>query len=183
MDATAFEAELKRDGFEVVHGEAEKGPDAPMHVHDFDLRFLVIDGAFTLVLENERRLHNPGDVCVVPRNVMHNEILATQHLRFVAGQRPVRIAADGAAFDAELQRDGYKIVKGGFNPAPDAAFHRHDFDVRFMVLEGALTITREFDRHTYKAGDTCYVPAGTLHQESTEGRAVRYIAGTRPAAA
>lgn len=179
MNTAAFEAELARDGFEIVHGEAEKGPDAPMHIHDFDLRFLVLEGAFTLVLENERRLHNPGDVCVVPRNVMHNEILATKHLRFVAGQRPVRAAADGAVFEAELQRDGYKIVKGDFRAGPDGKAHTHDFDVRFMVLEGALTITREFDRHTYKAGDTCIVPAGTRHEENTEGAVIRYIAGTR----
>jgi quercetin dioxygenase-like cupin family protein len=150
-----------------------------MHIHDFDLRFLVLDGAFTLVLGNERRLHKAGDVAVIPSGVMHNEIVE-QKMRYVAGQRPIKAAAlDGTAFEAELQGQGYGIVKGEFRPAPDAQAHTHAFDVRFMILAGALTITRDFDRHTYRAGDTCFVPAGTRHAESAGPETVRYIAGTR----
>src|SRR5581483_9735791 len=111
-------------GYDIVHGEAAKGPDAPMHNHDFDLRFLVVEGAVELVLANERRVFHPGEICVVPRNVLHNEVLATERLRYIGGQRPVRSATrDGAAFEAELQRDGYKVIKGDFQPGPGAEGH------------------------------------------------------------
>lgn len=87
---------------------------------------------------------------------------------------------DSAEFESELQQQGYRIVKGEFRTDPEPRPHAHDFDVRFLVLEGSITIVRGNDRHTYGCGDVCFVPAGTMHQEHVEADAMRYIAGTRP---
>jgi quercetin dioxygenase-like cupin family protein len=88
---------------------------------------------------------------------------------------------DSAEFEAGLQQQGYKIVKGEFRPNPETRPHAHDFDVRFLVLEGSITIVLGNDRHTYSSGDVCFVPAGTMHEECVEADAMRYIAGTRHA--
>ena len=59
----------------------------------------------------------------------------------------------------------------------------HDFDARLFVLEGSITLVFGADRCTFGPGDSCNVPAGTMHEEHTEADGVRYMAGRRPAAA
>ena len=36
------------------------------------------------------------------------------------------------------------------------------------------------DRVTYGPGDSCSVPAGTVHEEHTDADGVRYVSGRRP---
>jgi quercetin dioxygenase-like cupin family protein len=95
------------------------------------------------------------------------------------GIRIRMMSMDGAEFEADLLREGYRIVRGEFRPDLEPRPHAHDFDVRFLVLEGSITIVRGNDRHTYGSGDVCFVPAGTMHEEYVEAHAMRYIAGTR----
>jgi quercetin dioxygenase-like cupin family protein len=44
-----------------------------------------------------------------------------------------------------------------------------------------MTITLVFgtDRITYRPGDSCSVPAGTVHEEHTGADGVRYVSGRR----
>jgi quercetin dioxygenase-like cupin family protein len=88
---------------------------------------------------------------------------------------------DRATFEAELKRDGWRIVEGGVGPEEHRPAHCHDFDARFLVIEGAFTLVVDGQRSTYRAGDTCIVPAGTFHEEHTEQDGARIIAGTRQA--
>jgi hypothetical protein len=50
------------------------------------------------------------------------------------------------------------------------------------VLEGSIKLVFGADRCTYRPGDACNVPAGTMHEEHTEADGVRHLAGRRPAA-
>lgn len=73
---------------------------------------------------------------------------------------------DRATFEAELERDGYEI---GTNTTPGAKVnpeHSHPFDVRVMVVQGALTLTTGGATRTYKPGDTFSMAKGCLHSES-----------------
>jgi quercetin dioxygenase-like cupin family protein len=73
---------------------------------------------------------------------------------------------DQAAFEADLKRDGYEV---GVNTTPGAKVnpeHSHPFDVRALVMEGGLTLTRDGAVQTYKAGETFSMPRGCLHFES-----------------
>ena len=73
---------------------------------------------------------------------------------------------DQAAFESELKRDGYEVQ---VNTTPGAKVnpeHSHPFDVRAMVMQGALTLTRDGDAQTFKAGETFSMPRGCLHFES-----------------
>jgi quercetin dioxygenase-like cupin family protein len=69
-------------------------------------------------------------------------------------------------FEAELQRDGYDMFT---NTTPGAKMnpeHSHPFDVRAMVVEGALTLTSEGQSRTYRAGEIFTMSRGCLHSES-----------------
>jgi quercetin dioxygenase-like cupin family protein len=90
---------------------------------------------------------------------------------------------DRDGFEAELRRDGYELMDAELEPDRDHPAHSHEFDVRFLVLEGVFTVTLADGAHTYVAGDTCLVPAGTLHAERTGSSGARFAVGTRPAAA
>ena len=73
---------------------------------------------------------------------------------------------DRATFEAELARDGYEV---GTNTTPSVKVnpeHSHPYDVRAMVVQGALTLTSEGKSVTYKAGETFTMARGCLHSES-----------------
>jgi quercetin dioxygenase-like cupin family protein len=87
---------------------------------------------------------------------------------------------DRAAFERQLQAEGYgEIVDRRMDPNHTNPEHSHEFDARVMVLEGSITIGRDGAQHTYGAGDSCAITAGTLHTEQCGPDGVRYLAGRR----
>ena len=84
-----------------------------------------------------------------------------------------------ADFEAELVRDGYEIREGEIEPNVHREAHAHGFDARVLVLDGSITLVFSQDRVTYGPGDSCSVPAGTMHEEHTEAPGVRYVSGRR----
>jgi hypothetical protein len=44
--------------------------------------------------------------------------------------------------------------------------HSHPFDVKAMVLKGALTLNRDGGSQTYKPGEVFAMPRGCVHYES-----------------
>jgi quercetin dioxygenase-like cupin family protein len=91
------------------------------------------------------------------------------------------MAMNRAEFEADLRREGYELREGKIEPNVDRDAHAHEFDARLFVLEGSITLVLGGDRCTYGPGDSCNVPAGTMHEEHTEADGVRFLAGRRPA--
>ena len=86
-------------------------------------------------------------------------------------------------FEADLRREGYEVREGEIKPDEHRAAHAHGFDARLLVLDGSITLVFGDDRQTFGPGDSCAVPAGTMHEEHTEADGVRYVSGRRSAAA
>lgn len=87
-----------------------------------------------------------------------------------------------AEFEADLLREGYEVREGEIEPNVQRESHAHGFDARVFVLDGSITLVFGDDRHTYGPGDSCTVPAGTMHEEHTEADGVRYVSGRRSTA-
>ena len=87
-----------------------------------------------------------------------------------------------ADFEAEIRREGYEVREGEIKPHVHREPHAHDFDARLFVLTGVLTMAFGNDRVAYGPGESCNVPAGTVHAEHTEADGVRYVFGKRDAA-
>ena len=88
MDRATFEAELTRDGYTVV--SVAMKPDAvnPEHVHPFDARLLVTDGAMTIVREDSpTRTHRAGETFEMPVGTKHSESAGNAGAVYVAGRR------------------------------------------------------------------------------------------------
>ena len=88
-----------------------------------------------------------------------------------------------AEFEAVLRDEGYEVSEGEIQPNVHRDAHAHGFDARVFVLDGSITLVFGEDRVTYGPGDSCSVPAGTMHEEHTEAGGVRYVAGRRSASA
>jgi mannose-6-phosphate isomerase-like protein (cupin superfamily) len=84
-------------------------------------------------------------------------------------------------FEADLKHEGYDIFYGGMRAEHVNPDHSHDWDARVMVIGGEITITRGGKPQTFRAGDSCAVPAGEMHVEVVGPQGVAYIAGRRAA--
>ena len=66
MNRTEFEADLRREGYEVSEGEINPNQHRAAHAHDFDVRLLVLNGSIALVCGNDRGDYGPNDTCHIP---------------------------------------------------------------------------------------------------------------------
>jgi mannose-6-phosphate isomerase-like protein (cupin superfamily) len=92
------------------------------------------------------------------------------------------MAMNRAEFEADVRREGYELREGKIEPNVHRDAHAHEFDARLLVLGGSITLVFGTDRCTYGPGDSCSVPAGTMHEEHTEADGVRFLAGRRSTA-
>jgi quercetin dioxygenase-like cupin family protein len=80
------------------------------------------------------------------------------------------------SFEDELKREGYEINERTTPGAKVNPEHKHPFDVKALVLEGAISLTREGETKTYKAGEIFSMQRGCLHSESYgEGQTVTLV--------
>lgn len=82
-----FEAELRRDGYEVREGEFKPNVHREAHAHEFDARVFVLDGSATLVFGKDRVTYQPGDSCTIAAGTMHEEHTEGDGARYVSGLR------------------------------------------------------------------------------------------------
>jgi quercetin dioxygenase-like cupin family protein len=86
---------------------------------------------------------------------------------------------DRLEFEAELRRDGYRIVNSSIKPNLVAPNHCHDFDAKALVLGGEITITHDNSPSTYRPGQCFEVPAGCMHAEHVGPEGVALLSGRR----
>jgi quercetin dioxygenase-like cupin family protein len=82
----AFESDLRREGFEVVHGGQKAGHSAEAHAHDFDARIMVLGGEITLTRDGKAETFRAGDHCEVSAGCMHAEQVGPEGVAFIAGK-------------------------------------------------------------------------------------------------
>ena len=73
---------------------------------------------------------------------------------------------DQKTFEAALKKEGYEVMTNTTPGAKVNPEHSHPFDVKAMVLTGALTLNRDGGSQTYKPGEIFAMPRGCVHYES-----------------
>ncbi|MCW5736224.1 MAG: cupin domain-containing protein [Enhydrobacter sp.] len=86
---------------------------------------------------------------------------------------------DQQAFKAELERDGYAVMTNTTPGAKVNPEHSHPFDVKAVVVEGALTLNCDGQSRTYKPGEIFTMPRGCLHSESYGAEGAVVLAGRK----
>ncbi|HTE36809.1 MAG TPA: cupin domain-containing protein [Reyranella sp.] len=86
---------------------------------------------------------------------------------------------DQQAFEAELERDGYAVMTNTTPGAKVNPEHSHPFDVKAMVMEGALTLSCDGQSRTYKPGEIFTMARGCLHSESYDAGGAVVLVGRK----
>ena len=89
----AFESDLRREGFEVLHGGHKPGHKGDPHAHDFDARIMVLSGELTLIRDGKPETFRAGGHCEVPAGCMHAEQAGPEGAAYIAGKAYRRKAA------------------------------------------------------------------------------------------
>jgi quercetin dioxygenase-like cupin family protein len=176
MDRLAFEAELRREGYSVVNSSLKPNMCVDDHVHDFDAKLLVLGGEITITRDGKAETFRAGHCCAVPANATHAEQVGPEGVAYVAGRRrggPLT----RQAFEDDLRREGFEVINGGQKADMTEDLHAHDFDVRIMVLGGAITLIRDGASRTFGPGECCEIPDGCLHATKTGPEGVAYLVG------
>lgn len=88
----AFESDLRREGFEIVHGGQSPGFCEELHAHDFDARILVLGGEITLVRDNRSETFRAGDHCEIPAGCQHTAQVGPEGVAYLVGKSAPRAA-------------------------------------------------------------------------------------------
>lgn len=86
MDRTAFEAELHREGRQIVTVTMRPGQVNPEHAHDFEARVMVIAGSMTVDYGDHSTTCNEGDTLTVQAGRRHAELAGPTGATYVAGR-------------------------------------------------------------------------------------------------
>ena len=87
MDATAFEAKLKQDGYrEIATRSREHCPANAEHAHEFSVRGLVTAGEFIIGRSGVARSYKAGDVFEVAAGQLHSEAVGPEGARITTGR-------------------------------------------------------------------------------------------------
>ncbi len=87
MNQSEFEADLKREGYEVFYGGLRADQMNPDHTHDWHARVMVTGGEITITRDGKAEKFGVGDSCAVAAGEMHAETVGAQGVAFVSGRR------------------------------------------------------------------------------------------------
>jgi quercetin dioxygenase-like cupin family protein len=87
MDRTAFEAELNREGYEIVTNTMAPNKLNDEHAHSFDAYLLVTAGQMTIAANGERHTYQTGETFRMPAGCRHSETAGPEGATYIAGRR------------------------------------------------------------------------------------------------
>lgn len=87
---------------------------------------------------------------------------------------------DSGEFEGELKQAGFLDIETKKSPANFTSKpHSHPFDVRALVLDGEITLTKEGQPRTYRAGEIFEMDASCVHTEQYGPAGTTYLVGRR----
>jgi quercetin dioxygenase-like cupin family protein len=88
MNQSAFEAELRAAGYTQIEIKAiDPRPANEAHSHDYGVRGLVLEGAFTVKQADRSVTYLPGEIFTVAAGQSHTEEIGPQGARVFVGRK------------------------------------------------------------------------------------------------
>ena len=87
MDPDVFERELRQEGYEVLTKNLEPDGKLPEHEHSWDVKGLVLQGAFIIGTDGRETTYRPGEVFRLPAGARHIERHGPEGARLLLGRR------------------------------------------------------------------------------------------------
>jgi quercetin dioxygenase-like cupin family protein len=89
MNQSEFEADLRREGYQVFYGGLRANEVNLDHTHDWHARVMVIGGEITITRNGKAETFHVGDSCAVAAGETHAEHVGAQGVAYIAGRRAV----------------------------------------------------------------------------------------------
>lgn len=87
---------------------------------------------------------------------------------------------DERVLTKRLQREGFShIFVWQDGPNTFYSDHTHEIETAHIILSGEMTLTMNHRPVTYREGDRCDVPPGTVHSAKMGPQGCRYLIGER----
>ncbi len=90
----AFESDLRREGFEIVHGGQKPDFCEETHAHDFDARIMVLGGEITIVRDGKLETFKAGDCCEIPEACQHATKVGPEGVAYIVGKAQRRASVN-----------------------------------------------------------------------------------------
>jgi quercetin dioxygenase-like cupin family protein len=87
MNQQTFEAELKRDGYDIITNTTPGAKVNPEHSHPFDVRAMVLKGDFSLTRDGKTATFKPGEIFTMPRGCLHYESYGPEGAVILLGRK------------------------------------------------------------------------------------------------
>lgn len=88
MDATAFDAALRQDGYnDIAHRDGSPNATAEPHTHPFAVRGLVLAGTFILTREGKPETYKAGDTFSMEPGCVHFESFGPEGSHYILGRK------------------------------------------------------------------------------------------------
>ena len=94
LSREAFESDLRREGFEVVHGGQAPDFTEDLHAHDFDARIMVLGGEITLTRDGRSETFKAGDHCELLAGCLHTAKVGPEGVAYIVGKAHRRASAN-----------------------------------------------------------------------------------------
>jgi quercetin dioxygenase-like cupin family protein len=86
---------------------------------------------------------------------------------------------DQQSFETALKSEGYDVQTSTTPGAKVNPEHSHPFDIRAMVLKGAVTLNCNGTVETYRPGQVFTMARGCLHFESYGAEGAKVLVGRK----
>jgi len=78
MTPIEFDADLRREGYQVTNTSLAPNQLNPDHTHDFDARIMVLAGKITITRDGQARIYHAGDYWLTPAGAIHAELVGPE---------------------------------------------------------------------------------------------------------
>ena len=82
----AFESDLRREGFEVIHGGQKPNVTEDLHAHGFDVRIMVLSGEITVIRDGKSETFCAGGHCEIPGDCQHATKVGPEGVAYIVGK-------------------------------------------------------------------------------------------------
>jgi mannose-6-phosphate isomerase-like protein (cupin superfamily) len=94
LSREAFESDLRREGFEVIHGGQKPNFTEDLHAHGFDVRIMVLSGEITVIRDGKPETFCAGGSCEIPGDCEHATKVGPEGVAYIVGKVDRQIAAN-----------------------------------------------------------------------------------------
>jgi quercetin dioxygenase-like cupin family protein len=87
MDTTAFEQQLKLDGFTINTVNRKANEFVDIHSHSFEAKALILSGQININVDGKDTLYRPGQVFHLPAGMPHTEQYGPEGVTYLVGRK------------------------------------------------------------------------------------------------